>query len=111
MIRLLLVEDEVPLAKRFQRIGIEAGVDVVVATHYDAALAELEAQHFDLAICDLRIPERSSVSAPADDHGKRLCQWIRRERPGLPLIVLTAYGETSLDFLAQCSRGALTRTF
>ena len=99
MIRLLLVEDEMTLAERLERIGRDAGADVVVAAHHDEAMAKLAAHHFDLAICDLRIPGASASARPEDDNGQRVCLWIRSERPGLPLIVLTAYGETSLDFL------------
>jgi CheY-like chemotaxis protein len=111
VIRILLVEDELPLAERLERIGRDAGVDVVVATHHDAAMTELDTHHFDLAICDLRIPEASSVGPPDNDHGKRLCLWIRSARPGLPLIVLTAYGATSLDFLGPVLEGGPQEDF
>ncbi|HZT73444.1 MAG TPA: response regulator transcription factor [Terriglobales bacterium] len=79
--RILLAEDDEPLAE-FIRKGLEAdsyAVDVV--GDGEAAEARILSEKYDLAVLDLNLPRRD---------GLEVLQTLRGRHPGLPVIVLTA---------------------
>ena len=64
-------------------IGLRrAGHSAAVAGGADEALAALDGDHFDCVVCDVRMP---SVG------GLELAQSIRRRRPSLPIVLMTAF--------------------
>src|SRR3954449_1515318 len=79
--RLLVVEDELPIAD-FVRRGLEAeGYAVEPATDGVEGERLAVAGDVDLVILDLMLPGRDGIS---------VLQGIRRAKPGLPVILLTA---------------------
>jgi two-component system NtrC family response regulator len=83
MAKLLIVEDE-PKALRLLAEHLEnEGFQISAVSSYEEAIPILEHQAIDLVITDLRLPGRP---------GSDLVEWISNTQPGLPSIVVTAYG-------------------
>lgn len=83
--RILVVEDEQPIA-RFIQQGLEAeGYAVTVAPDGETGLAQALSGDFALVLLDVLLPRLGGL-----DVLKR----VRAERPELPVILLTALGET-----------------
>src|ERR1700756_5693762 len=95
--RVLVVEDE-PGIVDFVRRGLEAE-GFVVETALDGLEGERLALRgaFDAVVLDLMLPGRS---------GLEILQALRREKPALPVIVLTARGEIE-DRVAGLDAGAV----
>ena len=86
MAKLLIVEDE-PKARMLLKEHMEnAGYTIAAASSYEEAIHVLEQQAIDLVVTDIRLPGRS---------GGELVEWISKNQPGLPSIVVTAYGSVS----------------
>ena len=84
MPKILIVEDEIDLARGLE-FNLEArGYDVVVAHDgergYQAALTE----HPDLVLLDVMLPKRD---------GYDVCRALRKVEPKLPIVMLTARGQ------------------
>ena len=84
--QILLVDDEVAICEALQEFLAAQGHQVRYATDGQGALAE--ALHADLAICDLRL---------GNENGLDVIEQLRRVRPELKILVLTAY--PSIDAL------------
>jgi DNA-binding response OmpR family regulator len=94
--RLLLVEDDPaiwrPLTRALEREGF-------VVNHVDlgeAALSQTTNGDVDLVLLDLTLP---------DIDGLEVCRRLRRERPLLPVVMLTARGE-EVDLIVGFDAGA-----
>jgi len=109
--RVLIVDDEPDLvelvALTLSRMGLGS---LSAGTLRDAQRLVLN-ESFDLALCDMRLP---------DGDGLELLEWLQARRPGLPCAVITAHGnvETAVralklgafDFLSKpLDVGALRR--
>jgi two-component system, OmpR family, response regulator len=82
--RILLIEDE-PRIQAFVRRGLEAeGYTVVTSDDGLAGLSLARSGSWDLVILDLLLPSLS---------GLRLLQEVHRERPQLPVLILSARTE------------------
>jgi DNA-binding response OmpR family regulator len=83
--RALVVEDDPALAKAMRKQLEEAQFDVVVASHFDAAIRHLGAREHDIACIDVQLPSRS---------GYELCEHIRQALKLilLPILVIGEYG-------------------
>ena len=94
--RLLVVEDE-PAVADFVARGLRAeGYGVVVADDGREGERRAVAEEFDLVVLDRMLPGRD---------GLEVLDGIRRQKPELPVIVLTARG-TVPDRVAGLDRGA-----
>ena len=86
-VRCLLVDDDDeirrPLAAFLGRFGfaVEQAVD---GEGLRRVLASAVGRDIDVVVLDLLLP---------DENGLDLCRWLRAERPGLPVIMLTALGD------------------
>ena len=79
--RLLLVDDD-DAVRSLLRMTLPAGGFVIIeAANGEVALAELERERPDIVLLDWKLPGRS---------GGEVLAALRREHPGLPVIVLTA---------------------
>lgn len=93
----LLVEDD-----ELMRISLEDrlrldGVPVVAVAGVKEALEQLESSHVDLVVTDIRLP---------DGTGKDIFGWIAQRRPGLPVMLMTAFGSVA-DAVALVKAGAV----
>lgn len=104
--RILLVEDELRLARSYQRHLEDEGHTVEAVADGEAALERLLADPFafDVVIMDVLLPGRSGVE---------VCAIVRRQGIRVPILLLTALGDTE-DKVAGLDAGAddyLTKPF
>ena len=96
MSRILIVEDETRIAS-FVEKGLRAsGFSTSVASDGNSALALASTTEFDLLILDLGLPDRDGLEVLLD---------LRRTRPRLPVIILTAR-DSVRDTVAGLEGGA-----
>jgi DNA-binding response OmpR family regulator len=96
MNRILLVEDDAPMARGLS-YNLEAeGYDVVLCSDGEAGLKEARKGGFDLMLLDVMLPGRS---------GFEILKRLRADGNGTPVILLTARGE-EMDKIAGLKLGA-----
>lgn len=86
MMRILVVEDEKKIATFIQKGLKERGFVADIVHRGDAALEVIEANHFDAVVLDIMLPGRDGLS---------LLRLLRQKSNPVPVILLTARGETS----------------
>lgn len=79
--KILLIEDDLDLGNGVRIALSDQGMDVVWVRTLSAAICHLEADVCDLVLLDLGLP---------DGDGLDLLARLRREREGLPVIILSA---------------------
>jgi nitrogen regulation protein NR(I) len=101
---LLIVDDEEPQRVMLSNILGRAGFDVVTAADGNEALARLRDASFDLMLTDQRMPSMD---------GLELLERVRRTRPELPVILMTAYGtvSTAVEAMKRGASDYLTKPF
>jgi CheY-like chemotaxis protein len=94
--RILFVDDDHAVVQFADRVLRDAGFEVLVAYHGNAALATVETEHVDLVITDLVMPERE---------GLETIMTLRKRHRSLPVIAIS--GASGGQFLkAAASLGA-----
>jgi DNA-binding response OmpR family regulator len=84
MPKILIVDDEVDMARGLQ-FNLEArGFTVVVARDGEAGYHAALAEHPDLVLLDVMLPKRT---------GYDVCRALRKTKPALPILMLTARGQ------------------
>lgn len=83
MNRILLIDDEEKLRNLLARIISLEGFEVVQAADCKTALKKLDHADFDIALCDVKLP---------DGNGVELSKKIKDKFPHIEIILLTAYG-------------------
>ena len=84
MARILIVEDEADMARGL-RFNLEArDYDVIVAEDGEQGCELALSQNVDLVLLDLMLPKRD---------GYEVCRAIRKAKPDLPIVMLTARGQ------------------
>ena len=83
MVRILVVEDERSLREGLTDLLHGAGHEVVAVDNGPAALETGVTEGFDLVVLDLMLPGMD---------GLEVCRLVRRARPDLPILMLTARG-------------------
>ncbi|MFQ6044102.1 MAG: sigma-54-dependent transcriptional regulator, partial [Candidatus Poribacteria bacterium] len=92
---ILVVEDEYDQCIELQKILKREKYDTDIAQSAFSALAKLKAEHFDLVITDMRMPEMT---------GSDLLREIKKTDPDLPVIIITAFPDLN-DAVELVSRG------
>jgi two-component system response regulator HydG len=93
--KILVVDDELQIAKTIRRTMLQANFEVAIAFDGATALTMLDDFAPDLVISDYRMPLMD---------GATLVREIRRRRPQTICILLSGYGavdEISCDFIAK----------
>jgi len=85
MIKILLIEDDVELARLLQRILLTEEVETVMAFHPVEGLKILEHETFDALVLDLSLPQID---------GLEVCRNVRSSFPNLPIIISSARSDT-----------------
>jgi DNA-binding NtrC family response regulator len=86
MSKLLVVDDEPKALSLLEDHLSASGYRVETASSYEEAVPILEQRAIDLVITDIRLPKRS---------GTELVELISKTQPGLPCVVITAYGKVA----------------
>lgn len=104
MARILLVDDEPSILNVLSTLLRSEGHEAVPVRVGDKALELVRNEHFDLMISDVRM-------SPMD--GIELLKQVRKERPNLAVIMLTAYGsvETAVEAMKEGSFDYVTKPF
>ena len=93
--RILLVDDEPLMIKGLKRTLEQDGYATDSASDGEEALKKLNSEHYDLVLLDVMLPKLSGIE---------VCQ-IVRETSDIPIIMLTAKGETE-DKVSGLEMGA-----
>ncbi|MGJ7536214.1 MULTISPECIES: sigma 54-interacting transcriptional regulator [unclassified Variovorax] len=96
--RLLVVDDDPDMLRLLSMRLSSAGYEVTAVTSAETALTQLEIEHPQLVLSDVRLPGRD---------GLQLFDEIRKRHPSLPVILLTAHG-TIPDAVEATARGVFT---
>jgi signal transduction histidine kinase len=80
--RVLIVEDDESLGASLAALLLSDGYSATVHGNASEALTAIEAEHFDLALCDVRLP------GPTD--GFALAAAVQQRRPDLPIVLMSA---------------------
>jgi two-component system response regulator GlrR len=96
--RLLVVDDDADMLRLLSMRLTAAGYQVTAVTSAESALTQLEIEHPQLVLSDVRLPGRD---------GLQLFDEIRKRHPTLPVILLTAHG-TIPDAVEATARGVFT---
>jgi len=86
MAKILLIEDDKRLSSLLANGLEEAGFSVNLATNGELGLEKAMKEDFDLVITDILMPVRDGLS---------FCKEIKKQKPSLPVIMLTALGTTN----------------
>jgi two-component system response regulator PilR (NtrC family) len=81
--RVLIVDDEPDLVELVALTLSRMGLKSAAAGSVREAQELLQTDHFDLVLCDMRLP---------DGDGLDLLEWLQARKPGLPCAVITAHG-------------------
>ena len=92
---ILVVEDEYDQCVELQKILKREKYDTDIAQSAASALEKLNAEHFDLVITDMKMPEMS---------GADLLREIKKMDPDLPVIIITAFPDLN-DAVELVSHG------
>ena len=101
-LRVVVAEDTVLLREGLVRLLTENGHRVVAAVGDGPALIEAVGEHRpDVSIVDVRMPPTNTTE------GLEAAQRLRRERPGIGILVLSQYVETryAIDLVREDARG------
>lgn len=104
MARILLVDDEPSILSVLSTLLKAEGYEVVPAQGGDKAQKHLESDAFDLMLSDIRM-------SPVN--GMELLRQVRKARPAMPVIMLTAYGsvETAIEAMKLGAFDYVTKPF
>lgn len=96
--RLLVVDDDPDMLRLLSMRLQSAGYQVTAVSSAESALTQLEIEHPQLVLSDVRLPGRDGLA---------LFDEIRRRHPSLPVILLTAHG-TIPDAVEATARGVFS---
>lgn len=97
---ILIVEDEVLIRMSISDYLRDCGYRVIEAGDGDEALAVLKTDtHIDVVFSD--------VQMPGEANGFGVAQWVRRERPGVQVILTSGITDAARQAGALCEDGPL----
>ena len=85
MIKILLIEDDIELAKLLQRMLLVEGIEATIAFHPVEGLKLLKDELFDALVLDLSLPQID---------GLEICRMVRTSYVNLPIIISSARSDT-----------------
>ncbi|MDH3445038.1 MAG: sigma-54 dependent transcriptional regulator [Deltaproteobacteria bacterium] len=100
--RTLVVDDDAAVVGALREAFQESGLDIDYATDGESALKKIS--EVDLLVTDLRLPGMD---------GTELFQQARRRKPGIEVVIMTAYGTipSAVEAIRRGARAYLTKPF
>lgn len=100
--RILIIEDEDILLRTFPRFISKIGFDPTLANCGETALSLINAQHFDLILCDLRMPGMGG-----EETIKRIRQiYALRKQDPPPIVIMSGDYQVQSKIKMQLLRPA-----
>lgn len=92
--RILIADDDAVSCQLFSEVLEKEGYHVARAQSGEQALEQLEKRDYDLLLVDVRMPGMSGLD---------VTRTVRKEYPGLPVVVMTAFGsiETAIEAIRE----------
>lgn len=102
--KILIAEDEASLRTILKKMFAKKGFEVDTAPDGEIALAKIRSNAFDVAIVDLKMPERN---------GFEVLAITQKEKPFLPIIVITAQDtmKNAVEAMKQGAFDYITKPF
>jgi DNA-binding NtrC family response regulator len=100
--KILIVDDEANIRRLYSDELADAGYRVQSAGSWEEARRALDGERFDLVTLDVRMGE-----GPDGIEALRL---IKELHPGLPVVLVTAYGEYQSDFGSWAAEGYVVKS-
>jgi len=85
--QVLIIDDEPDICELIEITLSRMGLVSRSAMNVADALKLIEAEHFDLCLTDMRLP---------DGDGIEMVKYVQRNHPGIPIAVITAHGNMEL---------------
>lgn len=106
--RVLLIEDDIVLADALRMKLERDGLHVTIAPNQRDAYHRLDRESFEFALLDLRLPTHAGDMDPNSQVGFDILRHIRERfrAEQLPVVVMTAYEETSQTAVRALREGA-----
>jgi len=101
MKKILVADDEMAIRLLYSEELKEEGYEVYLAANGREALEIVDKIPLDLVILDIKMPEMDGIEA---------LRQIKERRPGLPVLLSTAYGEYRQDFATWASDEYLVKS-
>lgn len=89
--RVLIIDDEPDIRELLDITITRMGLDTDCADSVSAALAQLQTNHYDLCLTDMKLP---------DGEGLDIIRHIQQHHPSLPVAMLTAFGSAEIAISA-----------
>ena len=95
MTTVLLVDDEKLILRSLEKTLLRAGFDVVTAANCKSGseIFSQNSDNIDIAVLDLNMP--SFDGTPKTGAGLDLLADLKKQKPALPVVILTAYDEVT----------------
>ncbi|PJK16824.1 two-component system response regulator [Chryseomicrobium excrementi] len=87
MTHLLIVDDQMGIRMLLQEVFEQSGYTVSIAANGEEALEMFRAQQVDGVLLDMKIPGMNGIE---------ILKHMKREKPDVPVMMMTAYGELNL---------------
>src|SRR5437762_13212154 len=94
---ILVADDDKTCRDSIQKVLEREGHTVQTAENVDTALAALGLNHYDLIVCDYRMPGKTGVDLMVE---------LRRNHSSVPVLMISAYADASVE-AAVLKLGAL----
>ena len=101
MKKILVADDEMAIRLLYSEELKEEGYEVYTAANGREALEIIEKVALDLVILDIKMPEMDGIEA---------LRQIKEKKPGLPVVLSTAYGDYKQDFATWASDDYLVKS-
>ena len=85
--QVLIIDDEPDICELIEITLSRMGLNSRSAMNAADALKLIEAEHFDLCLTDMRLP---------DGDGIEMVKYVQRNHPSIPIAVITAHGNMEL---------------
>jgi CheY-like chemotaxis protein len=88
MSNILIADDDQTCRDTIRKVLEREGYTVQTAENVDRALEALETTHYDLVVCDYRMPGKTGIDLLIE---------LRRKQSPVPVLMISAYADASVE--------------